>query len=437
MGIRIMVSLKKITAEPVKFLIMFGVRCSEVIIQNFFIDYICRNECSLSESVCSTLSSHIQEEEKVEKLMQKYYVVYRSIAQSIIPAIIVIIIGPLSDMYGRTPPLIFSLLMNCLCYVTYMVISFFPKANILWLLLPSLPIAISGGWYTINLICCALVSDSSDKNSRSTRISFLQFAQALGICAGYLVGDVVFKYYGYRMVFAISIASHILTILYAWVRFPWDIRKCTDVDASVFTPMKRLYRLLRCSQEKLSIVLLCFAMVVCQFTKKADASVAYLYTRHQYSWGPGEYSVYVMLVVLCGAVGTSLIYPTLSLHLKVDDCVLGIMGSISWINYHLVTGLAFNSWIMYFAAVLGVLGISTNVTVRSMLSKTADAKSSGGALFSLLASIEALIPLVSSPIIAWIYTTTLNMFPGTIFLVTAAIFGLNVLIFFVLFLRKK
>ena len=34
--------MDRVTVEPVKFLVMFGIRCSEVIIQNFFIDYICR-----------------------------------------------------------------------------------------------------------------------------------------------------------------------------------------------------------------------------------------------------------------------------------------------------------------------------------------------------------------------------------------------------------
>ena len=36
-----------------------------------------------------------------------------------------------------------------------------------------------------------------------------------------------------------------------------------------------------------------------------------------------EYSVYVTVVVLCGAFGTSIVYPLLSLKLRVDDCVLG------------------------------------------------------------------------------------------------------------------
>ena len=36
-----------------------------------------------------------------------------------------------------------------------------------------------------------------------------------------------------------------------------------------------------------------------------------------------DYSVYVTVVVLCGAFGTSIVYPLLSLKLCVDDCILG------------------------------------------------------------------------------------------------------------------
>ena len=77
------------------------------------------------------------------------------------------------------------------------------------------------------------------------------------------------------------------------------------------------------------------------------------------------------VVVLCGAFGTSIVYPLLSLKLRVDDCVLGkliffafsvlyllsellwkafdtnhpgIMGSLSWLEYYTVTGLSGSPW---------------------------------------------------------------------------------------------
>ena len=245
--------------------------------------------------------------------------------------------------------------MNSLCYVTYLVISFFPSASIYWLLLPSLPISLSGGWYTINLLCFSVVNDQSDRKSRSMRISLLQFAQALGICSGYLVGDLVFKYYGYRMVFAISIAVHVFAILYTIMKFPWDFKSQTSSGkGSIWTCVKDSMKKLKDSHHKGIIVSMCVAMIVCQAVKKADSSVTYLYTRHQYGWETDQYSVYAIIVVLCGAVGTSIIYPVLSYYLGVDDCVLGVVGSISCIDYHAVTGLAsllccrsWGSWYLY------------------------------------------------------------------------------------------
>ena len=90
-----------VTAEPVKFLIMFGIRCSEVIIQNFFVDSICRNHLEYGSEVCRDLSKHVDKEIAVEKVVEKYFVVYRSVIQSVFPAILVLFLGPVSDKYGR------------------------------------------------------------------------------------------------------------------------------------------------------------------------------------------------------------------------------------------------------------------------------------------------------------------------------------------------
>ena len=59
--------------------------------------HVVRNECSYPTEVCSSLSSHPEEEEMVEVLMQEYYVLYRSLAQSVVPAIVVLIIGSKGD----------------------------------------------------------------------------------------------------------------------------------------------------------------------------------------------------------------------------------------------------------------------------------------------------------------------------------------------------
>ena len=65
--------------------------------------------------------------------------------------------------------------------------------------------------------------------------------------------------------------------------------------------------------------------------------------------GSEDYSVLVMLLVLSGSVGTSLILPALSLYLYLDDCVLGIMGTLSWVDFHMVMVLALRELLLYLA----------------------------------------------------------------------------------------
>ena len=52
-----------------------------------------------------------------------------------------------------------------------------------------------------------------------------------------------------------------------------------------------------------------------------------------------EYSVYVTVVVLCGAFGTSIVYPLLSLKLRVDDCVLGKLAFFAFSVHYLLSEL--------------------------------------------------------------------------------------------------
>ena len=86
-----------------------------------------------------------------------------------------------------------------------------------------------------------------------------------------------------------------------------------------------------------------------------------------------------------------------------------------------------NPRILYYAAALGFFRNTSNVTIRSSLSKLSSSSSSSsspnpssspspttttsvGSLFSLLAAIEALTPLVSAPLVGLLYTASLSWY---------------------------
>ena len=59
--------------------------------------------------------------------------------------------------------------------------------------------------------------------------------------------------------------------------------------------------------------------------------------------------------------------------------------------------------------------------IRAHLSKVAPADELG-AIFSLVASLEAAVPLISTPIMTLVYNSTLTTFPGAILLVSMGLY---------------
>ena len=76
--------------------------------------------------------------------------------------------------------------------------------------------------------------------------------------------------------------------------------------------------------------LLLAGMAVCQLAKRVDTNTLYLYTRQAWDWGEVEYSEYSTVLVLSGAVGTSLFLPALSLLGCLPDTLLGALGTLRY-----------------------------------------------------------------------------------------------------------
>ena len=65
----------------------------------------CRSECGYSAAVCSSLSSQTGAQQEVQVAVERYYVLYRNLAQSVLPALVLLLAGPLADRYGKIIPL--------------------------------------------------------------------------------------------------------------------------------------------------------------------------------------------------------------------------------------------------------------------------------------------------------------------------------------------
>ena len=76
------------------------------------------------------------------------------------------------------------------------------------------------------------------------------------------------------------------------------------------------------------------------------------------------------------------------------------------------------------------------MTIRSYLSKVTP-KENLGSIFSLLASLEAAIPIVISPLMTYVYKHTINVFPGAIMIVQAGIYISSILTLSIVYILSK
>ena len=67
-----------------------------------------------------------------------------------------------------------------------------------------------------------------------------------------------------------------------------------------------------------------------------------------------------------------------------------------------------------------------SIVIRSFISKITPADELGS-VFSLVASLEACVPLVTSPIYTLVYTKTIAYFPSAILLISAMLFVLVII----------
>ncbi|CAB4067146.1 SLC46A3 [Lepeophtheirus salmonis] len=81
------------------------------------------------------------------------------------------------------------------------------------------------------------------------------------------------------------------------------------------------------------------------------------------------------------------------------------------------------SWLVYVAGIVSFLGAAISTLLRSLISKCIESDEIGK-VFSVIASGQAVIFMIASPIYSLVYKATLDFFPGLVFLVTSCLYSI-------------
>lgn len=126
-----------------------------------------------------------------------------------VTGVLQLIIGPLSDRYGRRPVLLVSLAVFCFASLGCLL------AQDIWVFLAFR--VLQGAVIAGSALSPAIVRDTASLGETASRLGYIAMAMAVAPMMGPMVGGVLDQFFGWRASFALFLALGLALFLLAWV----------------------------------------------------------------------------------------------------------------------------------------------------------------------------------------------------------------------------
>ncbi|XP_042860364.1 proton-coupled folate transporter-like [Penaeus japonicus] len=421
--------LSYVTVEPAMFLHSLSAAVEGVFETNMIVDKTCLIKMNYSEEVCAELDSgkYVEQQDTIQQIANRYNM-YTQWIELGPPVLVLIFLGVWSDTRSRRLPLLLPMIGATLKAVGLMANAYFWTLQPYFILFSHIPYGLCGNIMAAYMAAYVILGDLSGTQSRTSRLSIAGIMYLLSSPIGRGLGAALYRCSGYTLVFAVEVVISALSAFYVVARFDdkpparADERdrnkKILSLD-TIKTPFKVVFRE-RENGGRAQILghIVCISLFM--MSADDDFSFLFLYTRKKYDWNYFNFTVWSIFKTPISIIAACVVVPFLSYRLSVRDTMLSFIASISQLFYDVLMGTAPTSWVLYLAVVLAGcknMGISCS---RGALSKLV-VQHEMGAVFSVIGIGEALLPLAVSPAYTAIYNSTLEVFPGTVFLVLASV----------------
>ncbi|XP_042208942.1 solute carrier family 46 member 3-like isoform X2 [Homarus americanus] len=418
---------------------------------NLLLFKVCREQHN-EPAICANLSSYPDKQASVQQVVTIINM-YSSLMTNIPAVFFVLFLGSWSDIHGRKIPMIVPLVGNCLATMLYLVNALWIELPSMYILLTAVPQALTGGFITLLMAAYSYMADITKFRARTMRIAFLDLGFGLASPIGLLLSDYLFYRLGYAGVYGFSGLFFLFGIIYTIIRIedtrgPFskyqpetcelthrpgnrfrDIFNTKNVKETFAVVMKS-----RPDRGRAKILLLMTAMCLLLFSF-GSSNFSYLYVKWKFGWDYNQYVHLNLVETLVSLVAMTVILPLLSYRLQVEDSLLALLGCVSKICSLIIQGIALYPWYLYLSSVVACVGGLPLIITRSFISKSVPQRELGK-VFSILASWESILPLLSHPLYTLVYNATVRSFPGTMYFMTAIFLTVAALIYIWLFFNR-
>ncbi|XP_014296110.1 proton-coupled folate transporter [Microplitis demolitor] len=436
-----------ILMEPPIFLLLLANGMTSNVLTDLILFQTCRQIMVTNKTSCDILhtNSSSQEARELSKIIQphaSYIIIGRSLIKGILPALLILFLGPWSDKYGRKPLIIAGYFVPLCRYIILFILSNF-DANPWLYLLAYIPTALFGSGLLLATIC--YISDSTEPDKRAWRLACLQTCVKTGLVIGTFIGPLIFQKLGYTFLFIIAALLCLISLLYAVFMVPESVQNDSEKkwgNPFDFSLVKQLVLTCTKKREGLNRGMLwsCLAVLsLYKITFHGNSDISYLFANAKLGWNVVQYSMFSSVSMVLSIVGTFAGLKIMKDYIGLTDITGALIGCLSGFSASLCLSLVTESWHMYLEVCLGIFIGVILPTTRSLISRSAPADDLGK-VFSLVTFVDTLLPLGSAPLYTLLYSSYMSVYPLPVYLLTSGIYFLLIIIIITInfkFIRDK
>ncbi|XP_060577944.1 lysosomal proton-coupled steroid conjugate and bile acid symporter SLC46A3-like [Ruditapes philippinarum] len=388
-----------------------------------------------STSVCEGTNQSDPVYEKFQTVEKKtaFWQMLNQLASSIPGSLAVLIIPSFSDSLGRKVLFVLPTTTILLKEVIYALIIYF-EWDILWVVLASLFEGIFGSFYLFRSGMYAYIADITKPGRHRTLAltilegSFLIFITLSGLAAGYFI-----EFEG----FLVPMITCVGLIFFAWCivifALPETHEKHNRAKKMPFGDhMKRItgfYRSKQFSNKRSAYVMLLLAFFIAELTSSHRTSLEMLYQLGKpFCWPSQKIGLFsAARHATEGFAGLVLIAPLKSCF---SEIIIAILSSMFNAGSYVLEAFADTDLILYLVPIPATFSFLMIPMIKTMMSSMTPSDKQGS-LFSGIVFVEVLCSITATYLFNTIYSVTLSLFHGLVFLVLA---GLCILVLIVLIL---
>lgn len=397
--------LKNITVEPTVWFYLLAFMITNIVEKSFYIFKTCKNTLNYDTETCLNLDLNNDTKKIVLNKVSEFYIYNYSIQYSFILVISPILIN-INKYIGKKYPILISLFGKIL-FVFGLIVNSLTEWNVYHIIFTcTFPACLFGSDTIIFANSFAYVSDITNENIRTFRLTILQIIYITTIPIGITIGKVLFNTYkNFTLLFLINITLLIISFLYTLINVKNIKPNNEKINVNKILDYKNVLNLLKFKYyNRKYIILICICMLL-YTSEREESSILYLYTQSIFNWNFENYSLFKISQTTLSIL-VLIIFLTITKYKKIRDEKILMFAATSFILGQIIYILSNDSNTFYSALTFIPIGVLISTILRSLLSKiaTRDERNSIFVIFCLIENIGYFMFEIIFPLLFIIYS---------------------------------